>query len=145
MSVTTTRTRVAQGGHWDATKSALTVVVAITSAIASAQEATLNFSPEDIPPPSPPILDCATDYQKRGRPTEIPVDPRAVADLRTALNIDLKASTGGLDELQASEPLCFYIVPDGQLLMRDGRGLEYYFHKVPKWELERVDIVSGSH
>ena len=24
--------------------------------------------------------------------------------------------------------------------MRDGRGLEYYFHKVPKWEVESVGI-----
>ena len=123
-------------------KDILPVVACFLPLVALAQEVTLKFSPEDLPVPSPPIIDCADDFQRRGRPTETPVDPKAVADLRTGLDIDLRASTGGLNELQALEPLCFYLVPDGHLLMRDGRGLEYYFHKVPKWEVERVDIIT---
>ncbi len=108
-----------------------------------AQEATLDLSPKNLPVPDPTITDCAADFQKRGHPSEQPVDPEAVAHLRTALDADLRATAGGLDQLQALEPLCFYHVPDGLLLMRDGRGLKYYFRQVPKWELERVDVITG--
>jgi hypothetical protein len=114
-------------------------LLAVASALA--QDATLNVA-ENLPKPDPAITDCATDHQMRGRPTEEPIDPAAVTDLRTALDIDLRATSGGLAELQALEPLCFYLVPDGRILMRDARGLEYYFHKVPKWDLERIDIIS---
>jgi hypothetical protein len=122
-------------------KSLIPLIGLLAVASALAQDATLNVA-ESLPRPDPAITDCATDHQKRGRPTEKPIDPAAVADLRTALDIDLRATSGGLDELQALEPLCFYLVSDGRLLMRDGRGLEYYFHKVPKWQVERIDIIS---
>jgi hypothetical protein len=116
-------------------------LLAVVSALA--QDATFNVA-ENLPKPDPAITDCSADHQKRGRPAEEPIDPAAVADLRTALDIDLRATSGGLDKLQALEPLCFYLVSDGRLLMRDG-GLEFHFHKVPKWQLERIDIiVSGA-
>ena len=120
----------------------ITLFGLLTIGCAVAQEATLDLSPENLPVLDPTITDCATDHKKRGRPTETPVDAADVTDLRTALDIDLRASTGGLDELQALEPFCFYLVPDGRLLLRDARGLEYYFHKVPKWQVERIDIIT---
>jgi hypothetical protein len=116
----------------------------LTATCALAQEA-FDFSPENLPPPDPAITDCAIDHQKRGRPSESPVDPAELTNLRTALDIDLRASAGGLDELQALEPLCFYVVSDGRLLMRDARGIEYYFKKIPKWQVERVDIITRTN
>ena len=119
----------------------LAIFVGLASlACGCTQKATFRLDPDQLPLPSPPITDCASDFRERGDPTEKPVGPADVADLRTALDIDLRASTDGLDPLHAPEPLCFYVVPDGRILMRDGRGLEYYFHKVPKWEVESVGI-----
>ena len=123
-------------------KQAIAIAAAVTNALAFAQEPTLKVSPEDNPPPTPPITDCTTDFRERGRPHETPVEPEAVADLRTALEIDLGDSTGGFDKLQAVEPLCFYLLPDERLLLRDGRGWQYYFRKVPRWEMVRVDVIS---
>jgi len=109
--------------------------------VAFAQEASLKVSPEDSPPPTPPITDCATDFRERGRPTERPGDPAEVADLSTALELDLRASASGFDLKQALEPLCFYVVPEYRIMLRDGSGIEYYFHKVPKWDIESVAIM----
>jgi hypothetical protein len=120
----------------------LAIVVGLAVvAPAIGQEATLRVDPDDAPPPSPPIADCAADFRERGRPTETPVDPNDVAAIRAALDFDLRAiQPDGLAGFKALEPVCFYLVSDGKLLMRDGRGWEYYFRKVPRWIPDRIDI-----
>jgi len=108
---------------------------------AFSQEATLRVDPDNTPAPLPPIADCAGDFRERGRPSETPIDPDAAAAIRTALDIDLRAvQPDGLAGFNALEPTCFYLVSDGRLLMHDGRGFEYYFHKIPRWTPERIDI-----
>jgi hypothetical protein len=120
------------------------ILLGLTSAaVALAQEATLDFDPEKWPVPSPPIADCAADYRERGRPTEKPVDLAAVSDLKTALDHDLKSiEPEGLAGFRALEPVCFYLLEDGRILMRDGRGIEYYFRQVPRWIPDRIDFPS---
>jgi hypothetical protein len=46
----------------------------------------------------------------------------------------------GLAAFRALEPICFYSLPDGRILMRDGRGIEYYFRQIPHWEPDRIDF-----
>ena len=104
------------------------------------QKATLKRDPDQYPLASPSITDCASDFRERGRPTEKPVDPTQLGDLRAALDADLRASSNGFELSRLPEPLCFYVVPDEQLMIRDADGLEYYLHKVPKWDLEKVAI-----
>jgi hypothetical protein len=106
-----------------------------------AQQTTLDFSPEKWPLPSPPIADCADDFHRRGRPTETPVKLADVAQVREILDNDLKGiEPEGLAGFRAVEPVCFYLLPDGRLLMRDGRGFEYYFRQILRWIPERVDV-----
>jgi len=119
-----------------------TLIGVATLALGCTKEATLRVDPEHFPLPSPPIADCAADHQERGRPSEQPVDSGPEA--RAAFDGDLKATLpGGLADLHAHEPLCFYLVPDGRLLMRDGLGVEYYFRQDPKWVPERVVVPAG--
>ena len=117
-----------------------TLTVALAATVAYAQEATLDFSPENWPVPSPPIADCAADFRERGRSTQKPVVPEHVADLRAALDLDIRGiEPEGLAGFRALEPVCFYLLPDGRILMREGRGFEYYFRQIPRWVPDRVD------
>ncbi len=120
----------------------LAILIGLASlACGCTQEATLKRDPDHYPLPSPSIADCASDFRERGRPTEKPVDPAHLGDLRAALDIDLRASSSGFELSRLPEPLCFYVVPDGQILIRDAHGLEYYLHKVRKWDLEKIAII----
>jgi hypothetical protein len=88
-----------------------------------------------------PDAPCVADFREHGRRTERPVDPEQVADLRAALDGDLKSTQpDGLAGFSSIEPICFYWLSDGRILMRDGRGFEFYFRKIPKWTPERVDV-----
>ena len=110
-------------------------------AASCSQESGLRLDSDDWPVPSPPIANCAADFRERGRPTEQPVETDAVADLKTALDYDLRGiEPDGLAGFHALEPVCFYLVSDGRVLMRDGRGIEYYFRKIPRWIPDRVDF-----
>ena len=116
-------------------------VGAAAALAAWAQEATLKFAPEDLPVPSPPIADCAMDFRERGRPIEQPVDPAHVADLRTALDLDIRGiEPEGLAGIRMLEPVCFYLFPDDRILLREGRGIEFYFRKIPRWIPDPVDF-----
>ena len=96
-------------------KHVATLVGAAAALAAWAQEATLKFAPEDLPVPSPPIADCAMDFKERGRPIEQPVDPAHVADLRTALDLDIRGiEPEGLAGFRMLEPVCFYLHPGRQ-------------------------------
>ena len=86
------------------------------------------------------------DFQQRGRPTEEPVDPKDVPDLRTALDLDIRViEPEGLAGFRMLEPVCFYILPDGGVLLREGRGFEFYFRKIPRWIPDRVDAPRQSN
>ncbi len=110
---------------------------------AHAQELTqtldLNAYVDSLLPPTPPITDCITDHHRRGRPTEKPIE--SGEEFKIALELDLKATMGNAaDGLFDREPICFYELPDGNILMRDGVGIEYYFRQIPKWVVDRVDL-----
>jgi hypothetical protein len=117
------------------------VVGLAAAAAAAAEDTTLDFEPEDWPVPSPPIANCAEDYRERGRATEMPVYPADVGHVRAMLDHDIRSiEPEGLSAFRALEPVCFYLLQDGRILMRDGRGIEYYFQKVPRWEPDRIDF-----
>jgi hypothetical protein len=85
---------------------------------------------------SSPVADCAADLRDRGRPTDHPID--LDPDLRSHL-------TKQLDQPEIQEPLCWYEVPGGDLLLRAtsmcGGAMEFQFHHLASdWQIARVNV-----
>jgi hypothetical protein len=95
--------------------------------------APLQTSLDEISLSWPQTPDCATDFQERGLHSEQPLSRESY--LVATLNSDLN---GGIEGLGAREPLCFYLLPNESLLMRDGRGIMYLFRKYTKWDRYRT-------
>jgi hypothetical protein len=121
-------------------RSLATLMLLATVMCGCTHEATLKSDTDGLPKPSPPIADCATDFRERGRPTERPIELHN--ELKAALETGMRAVGLSFEKLRADapEPHCFYEVPDNELLMRDGRGMEFYFRKDPIWNLDRIAI-----
>ena len=97
------------------------------------QNSVLRADIDEITLPSPPVPDCATDYRLRGQPTDQPMEWELAPWFELDRDIE-----GGLQGLHLSEPLCFYLIPNGLLLLRDGRGIKFFFHQYPRWDYVRM-------
>ena len=79
-----------------------------------------------------PNAPCSVLFPKRRSSFEQLLDRDSY--LVETLDSDLN---GGIPGLAAHEPLCFFLLPNETLLLRDGRGRMYLFRKYPKWDQYR--------